>query len=476
MSDPQTGTAQAEAAADSAAIAAPSADAPARTKPKFGDILRSLRQPRVLLMLLLGFSSGLPFMLTGNTLGYWLRDSGSTLAAIGFLSWVGLAYSFKFLWAPIVDRVGVPFLDRLGRRRGWIILCQIVLAAGLVAMAMVGPAGGLTLLGAFALVVAFASATQDVAIDALRIESAKDEEENGLFTGAFALGYRIALLIADALILIMAQEAGWPLSYVVMAALIGVGFIATLIIKEKPKALELAAKARPLWTPRGLFDGVVGPFTVFFRTFGAPALLILLMIALYRLPDFMMGPMASPFYHDLGFSKAFVGGVRATSGLAGTLVGISIGGLAAATLSRAWGLIVGGVLQGLAIASFSLLAFFGPSHELFAGVMFADNVGIGAAGVILVAYMSSLVSLGYAATQYALLSSSYTWVGKFLKGFSGQIVESIQHSGYTLMQSYGIYFIACGLIGVPALLLVLFVANIRPRADAPNTLAVGSAA
>ena len=425
-----------------------------RTRRSLLEVLRALGRPRVAIMLGLGLSSGLPFLLTAATLGYWLRDEGTSLKAIGFISWVGLAYSFKFLWAPIVDRVSPPGLGRLGRRRSWLLLTQIVLIGGLVAMSLIGPAGGLVALGAAALVVAFASATQDISVDALRIEAAEDEEELGLFTGAFQLGYRFAVLASDALILILAQHLGWSPSYEIMAALMLVGVAATLLVKEPARADEVMAGQRPLWTPRGFIDSVVGPFVRFFQTYGVLALVMLLMITLYRLPEFMMGPMATPFYHDLGFAKAFVGETRLSAGLAGTLCGIAGGGLIAAGLGRMRGLVVGALLQGLAIASFALPALLGPHHWLFAMVMFFDNFGVGAAGVLLVTYMSSLTSLGYTATQYALLSSSYAWIGKVVKGFSGVIVEGLQAS-YGLMPAYAIFFIGCGLVGLPALVLCL---------------------
>ena len=431
-----------------------------KTRRSFVEVLRALGQPRVAIMLGLGFSSGLPFLLTAATLGYWLRDEGASLKAIGFISWVGLAYSFKFLWAPIVDRVSPPGLARLGRRRSWLLLTQIVLIGGLIAMSMIGPAGGLVALGAAALVVAFASATQDISVDALRIEAAQNEEELGLFTGAFQLGYRLAVLASDALILILAQHLGWTPSYGIMAALMLIGVAATLLVKEPARADEVMAGQRPLWTPRGFVDSVVGPFVRFFQTYGVLALVMLLMITLYRLPEFMMGPMATPFYHDLGFAKDFVGGTRLTAGLAGTLCGIAGGGLIAAGLGRMRGLVVGAVLQGLAIASFALPALLGPHHWLFAMVMFFDNFGVGAAGVLLVTYMSSLTSLGYTATQYALLSSSYAWVGKVVKGFSGVMVEGLQAS-YGLMPAYAIFFIGCGLVGLPALVLCLLLGRVE---------------
>src|SRR5262245_52623917 len=198
------------------------AETKAKAKSK-GDVIRSLGQPKVAVMLMLGFSSGLPFFLSGNTLGYWLRDVGTTLQAIGFLSWVGLAYSLKFLWAPIIDRVDAPLLGGLGRRRGWMLLAQLLVAAGLFALAVRGPSHGLTAVGVFALIVAFASSTQDIVVDAWRIEAASDSDQLGLLSAAYQLGYRAAILLTDALILIIANHFGWPISYMTMAVLMGIG-------------------------------------------------------------------------------------------------------------------------------------------------------------------------------------------------------------------------------------------------------------
>lgn len=442
----------------------PPAASPARHT--LGEVIRALGRPRVALMLALGFSSGLPFLLTAGTLGYWLRDYGISLKAIGFVAWVGFAYSFKFLWAPIVDRTDVPLLGRFGRRRGWMLLTQVTVGLGLVAMALIGPQGGVGALGFAALIVAVASATQDIVVDALRIESARDEEELGLFSAAFQLGYRIAIIVADALILFVANHFGWPLSYGLMAVLMGVGLLATLSIRPTQASdavIEAKAAEAPIWSPRGLFDAVAGPFIAFFKEFGWLAVLLLTMISLYRLPEFAMGPMAAPFYHDLGLSKDLVGGVRGSFGLAGSLIGIAVGGFIAARLGRVQALVVGGVLQALAISGFAILSVQPPTPGLFAAVMFGDNFGVSIAGVALVTYMSSLTSLGYTATQYALLTSAYTWIGKLLKGFSGAAVEALQARGLTLLQAYGAFFLGCGLIGIPSILLCLWLGVIQRR-------------
>ena len=432
-----------EAAVDNERVSLP--------KHRIADYLR----PKTLAMLLLGFSSGLPFLLVGNTFGYWLRDEHTSLTAIGFLSWVGIAYSLKFLWAPLMDRVDLPLFKRLGHRRGWMMFSQILVGLALWAMGATGTKAGLGRLGVLALVVAFASSTQDIVVDAWRIESADDGEEQGLLASAYQFSYRVALLAADSLILIMAATVGWRISYAIYGACMVVGLVATWLAKEPQRPHSTIVKKgreAPLWTGRGLFDAVVGPFLAFFRAHGWLAFVMLGAISLYRLPDFIMGPMANPYYHDIGLSKQTVGAVRGSIGLIATFAGIAAGGFCSLKLGYMRALIIGGIMQAAAIAAYATLAFAGPTVPLFALVMAGDNFGISFAGVALVAYMSSLTNVGYTATQYALLSSTYAWLGKILKGLSGAAVETLSTS-HGLIHAYGIFFIACGLTGVPAVLL-----------------------
>jgi MFS transporter, PAT family, beta-lactamase induction signal transducer AmpG len=435
------------------------------------DVIASLRHPKVAVMLMLGFSSGLPFLLTGNTLGYWMRDEGTALGAIGFLSWVGLAYSLKFLWAPLIDRLDAPVFGRFGRRRGWMIVSQILVAVGLTGISAIGLKAGLASLGTLALIVAFASSTQDIVVDAWRIEAANDSDELGLLSAAYQLGYRFALLITEALILIAANHWGWPISYSAMAALMAVGLCASLVAVEPARArkvFEAKAESEPLLSVRGFFDAVIGPFAEFVRVYGWLALLMLAVISFYQLPEFMRGPMANPFYHDLGLSKDAVGAVRGSIGLVASLLGIAAGGFSALRFGYMRTLIVGVIVHSLAIASLAILAYEGPDLRIFGAVMAVDNFGIGFAGVALVTYMSSLTSLGYTATQYALLSSAYTYVGKFAKGFSGVIVERLA-TGRTLLEGYGLFFIGAGLLGIPGLILCIVLA----RATRQPTIARG---
>ncbi len=415
---------------------------------------RDYLSPKVLVMLALGFSSGLPFNLIGNTLGYWLRDEHTALAAIGVVSWVGITYSLKFLWAPFLDRIRMPLLGRLGRRRGWMLAAQILVGAGLGTMAVLGTGHGLGVLGVVALVVAFAAATQDTAIDAWRIESASDKGELGLLTSAYTFGFRTALLGTEAIILPIAQRIGWNASYAVYGALILIGVIACLCAKEPENAdqvMEHKGVQAPLTSARGIFDAIAGPFIAFYRAHGNLAVAMLLAITLFQLGYFVSGPMYNPMYVDVGLTKDMVGTIRGSVGLVGTFLGVATGGYLSLRLGLTPALLIGGVLLNIGTALYAVVPF---AHDptTFSVIMFADNFGIAVGGITLVAYMSSLTSLGYTATQYALLSSAYAWAGKLLKGFSGSTVEALT-AHYGAMNAYATFFIGCGLLGVPALVL-----------------------
>ena len=405
---------------------------------------------RVLTMLALGFSSGLPYNLIGNTMGYWLADEGIKLSAITLLSWVTFVYSLKFLWAPFIDRLDVPLLGRLGRRRGWLALTQIVIGGGLFVLAATGTSQGLLVLGGFALIVATAAATQDTAMDAWRIEIARNDKELGLLTSAYTIGFRVALLGTEAVILPIAQRLGWHETYIAYAALSAFGLAATLFFATEPAAADAAMarkeKELPLWTPRGLYDGIAGPFIAFFKAHGVTAFWMLLAISLFQLPNFVSGPVYGPMYVAIGLSKDMVGGIRGTAGLAGTFLGVAAAGVIVLRLGKMRALMVGGASLMLGVAVYGLVPYF---HDLvsFAFLMAAENFGIALAGVTLVAYMSSLTSLGYTATQYALLSSFYALLGKFLKGFSGPLIQDVLAPRFGLMNGYALFFFGCGALG-----------------------------
>jgi MFS transporter, PAT family, beta-lactamase induction signal transducer AmpG len=447
----------------SAEIGAPEPPAAARpARAKAADVLRALRRPKVAVMLGLGFASGLPFLLIGNTLSYWLGDAHVNLALIGYLSWVGMAYSLKFIWGAVVDSLPPPLFSRLGRRRGWMLWMQLGVMAGLVGMAASDPHLRLQALTAFALLTAFAAATQDVVIDAWRIETADDAAELDLLTASYKLGYQIAVILTASVILLMASGIGWPASYAAFGVSMVIGLAATLFAREPARAdTVMATKAQ--WSSARALDAVVGPFVAFFRQFGPTALLILLLVSAYHLSDYLRGPVINPFYVQVGLKKAAVAGIRLSVGLPFTVLGIAAGGLFAARFGHWAALIVGAILQPLAVASFAVLASTGPNLGVFSGCMALDDFCMNFAGVALIAYMSTLTSLGYTATQYALLTSALAWTGKFLKGFSGQWVLGLQHRGGGLANAYAVFFLEAAAVGVVALVLCLVLAAMDRR-------------
>jgi PAT family beta-lactamase induction signal transducer AmpG len=369
-------------------------------------VLRELRQPKVAVMLALGFSSGLPFLLTANTFGYWLRDEGTSLKAIGFISWVGFAYAFKVYWSPLVDRLDVPLLGRLGRRRGWMLLCQILVAIGLLGMSVVGVSAGLAAIGALR------------AAGRLRLRHAGHRHRRLAHRGRLRFGGGRADDVGGATRL-PHRAAGHRRRHHRRR---GTRRLADLVRghggaddgRHRRHLLRLRAGARRRGAAQpsrrcgaaGLIDALIGPFVDFFRKHKSTGLVILLMVALYRLPDFIMGPMYNPYYHDLGISKDTVALVRGSFGLVATFVGLAAAGLTAIRIGMLPTLIVGLVLEGIGTAAFALLALHVDSVT-FAVVMSLDSFAQAFAGVALVTYMSSLTSLGYTATQYAMLSSTY---------------------------------------------------------------------
>ena len=432
------------------------------------DALRIYSERPVLSMLFLGFSSGLPFLLVFSTLSLWLRQSGIQRATIGMLSWVGIVYSIKFLWSPVVDRVALPLLDRvLGRRRAWIALGQTGIAIGLFNLAQSDPVHDIRYVAGWALWVAFFSTTQDIAVDAWRIESAARDKQ-GAMAAAYQLGYRVAIAVASAGAIHLAGTAGWLVSYTTMAVLAALSLIVTLLVRE-PQRLALPQTAqderrvldwlqqKAHW-PDGLrqagawFVGaVVCPLVDFFSRQGvALGALILAFVGSYRLTDFVMGTMANPFYADLGFSNDQIALVAKFFGIAATVCGVILGGLAVARLGRVRSLVLGSMLIILSNLGYALFAAGGrPSVVGLAVVVSLDNLAIGVHGTALIAYLSSLTSERYTATQYALFASLYALTGKLLMGTSGFVVDAI---GY---RDFFLYTAALSLPGL-ALLALLY--------------------
>ena len=454
---------------------AAAANAPRPRRRRAWDVLAALGRPRVALMLVMGLASGLPFMLIGNTLGFWLADDNIKLATIGALSWVGLSYVVKFVWGAMVDRIPLPLLGRLGRRRSWMLLSQVVAGGGLIGMGLMDPKTQLGWLVACAIVAAVGAATQDTAMDAWRIETAADADELGLLTAAYSLGYRFALILTEAVILMVAKRLGWPISYVIYGAGMAVGVIAVLLAKEPAAAdavMQEKAQDATRHPAQAVYDAVIGPLITFFRTHGwAMAALMLSTITFYHLCDYMRGPMSNPYYKALAIDKDTIGWTRLFIGTPWGFLGIAAGGFCSLRLGNMRTLILGAVLQPIGIGSFALLGWHGGDYALFGvgplsvsafqAIMAFDSVAIGFSGVALVAYMSTLTSLGYTATQYALLTSALAWTGKFLKGFSGAIVESLQQ-GRSLLDAYALFYLLAAALGLPAILLCIVLARVQP--------------
>ena len=420
--------------------------------------------PRVCAMLFLGFSAGLTFPLVLTTLSLRLRQSGIDRTTIGYFSLVGLAYSLKYFWAPIVDRVRLPVLGRLGRRRSWMLLAQCGIALGLVAMALADPAADTVRFAWIAIATAFAAATQDIAVDAYRIEAAESEWQ-GAMAATYQVGYQLALLCAGAGALVAAAGFGWTVAYLVMAACVGVGVITTLIIDEPDARIDratLAQEARVLaflersanWPSllrnavAWLIGAVICPFVDFFTRNGLRvAVPILLLIVTYRLNYTTMGVAANTFYNDLGFSLTEIALVSKTYGVLMTLSGALIAGILVKRYGIPNTLLVGWILLTIANLSYAYIADRSPGIASLAMVVSIDNIANGIAGTAFIAYMSSLTNTAYTATQYALFGTLWSLPAKAIASQWGKIVDAF---------GYGPFFVYCTLIGLPALVLILW--------------------
>ncbi|MFD0669382.1 AmpG family muropeptide MFS transporter [Ramlibacter sp. MAHUQ-53] len=445
----------------------PTSDNTLNPKPDAGRLagwiaaLRVYLEPASWRMLLLGFSAGLPLLLVLGTLSFRLREAGIDRTTIGYLSWVGLAYGFKWAWAPLVDRLPLPLLTRwLGRRRSWLLLSQVAIAAGLAGMALSDPKLQLQAVVACALVVAFASATQDIALDAFRIESA-DADRQAALAAAYQTGYRLAMIWSGAGVLWLAaraevanaaayQHGAWQAAYLVMAASMAVGVLTVLLSpeparRELPPARNLAAFLR---------EAVVEPLADFVRRYRWQAAIVLALIAVYRISDVVMGIMANPFYVDMGYTKDEVAAVTKVYGVIMTLVGAFVGGVLSLRLGVMRVLMLGAVLSALTNLLFAWLGARGHDVQALVLVISADNLASGIASAAFIAYLSSLTNVSYSATQYALFSSIMLLLPKWLAGFSGQYVDAF---------GYGPFFLATAGLGLPVLLLVALAARVHPR-------------
>lgn len=417
--------------------------------------LRVYLHRRVLAMLFLGFSAGLPFPLVFATLSAWLSTAGVSKASIGMFAWIGITYSLKVFWAPLVDRLPLPGLTRwLGRRRGWMLLAQCGVAASLLGLSQTDPAGNLAGIAWLSLAVAFCSATQDIAIDAWRIEAAQLRSQ-GAMAASYQFGYRLAMLTAGAGSLFIADLVSWPAAYRTMAAFMAVGICTVLLIGE-PAASRMVAdfseRAAPLLQRIGRWfaAAVVGPFADFFRRNGSFAFVLLGFIACYRIADMVLGVMANPFYIDIGFTLSEIAAVTKVFGFAVTMLGAALGGVAVARFGVARPLVVGAILVAVTNLLFALLAWWGADIRLLMVTISADNMAAGFTGTVFIAYLSSLTSAAYTATQYALFSALMTLLGNFIGGFSGQVVEATDWITF--------FFYTAG-VGLPAIVLSVVIAR-----------------
>lgn len=417
-------------------------------------------QRRVLMIFVLGFSSGLPLMLVFGVLSFWLREAGVSRSEIGYFSWVALAYAIKWLWSPLADHMRIPFLhQRLGRRRSWLLLSQLAVIFAIVAMAATDPQQQLGLMAGFAVALAVASATQDINIDAFRIESAPEQLQAAL-AAAYLTGYRLAMILASAGTLWLAalfstdQEydlAGWQRAYLVMAVCMVPGFLVTLLSQEPASQLQPhqnSTGSRLQQALSWLQQAVVAPFTDFFRRYKWQALLILALIACYRLTDIVMGVMANAFYVDMGYSKEEVASISKVYGVIMTLVGAALGGVLINRFGILRILFIGALLSACTNLLFAALSHIGYDLVWLSVIISADNLSAGIATSAFIAYLSSLVNLAFTATQYAMFSSLMLLLPKFVGGFSGEWTEVL---------GYGPFFTFTAILGIPALVLILLI-------------------
>lgn len=448
-------------------------------------------QPVCLRMFLLGFSAGLPLLLVLGTLGFWLREAGVDLKTIGFMSWLGLAYGCKWLWAPLVDNISLPYLTaKLGQRKAWLSFSQVLIVIGLLGMAFSNPQTQLLQLGIFAGLTAFASATQDISLDAYRIESAA-EEYQGALAASYQTGYRLAMIWAGAGAFAIAAFAsraddaltydqfGWTVAYTVMAASMAVGLCTTLL-SPPPNEADKEHKAEQLAQTKTAIDAfclahpnlplpaskIIGwlkvicltPLYDFFIRYRWHAVAILLLIATYRISDVVMGVMSNPFYRDLGYSKEEVAAISKIFGVIMTLAGAFLGGAVVLKIGVLKTLFLGAVLSAGTNLLFSWLATVGHDVTFLIFTISADNLAGGLASAAFVAYLSGLTNVAYSATQYALFSSIMLILPKFLAGFSGVIVEAVGYSNF---------FIGTALLGLPVLVLIPLIAYLQKK-NPPN--------
>ena len=412
--------------------------------------LRAFGNRSALTLFFFGFGCGLPFFLVGNTLAIWLRDAGWQLGPIGLVSYLTFFYVFKFLWAPLLDSRRLPGFGRLGRRRGWLFAAQLAIAAGLAALAITGPVTSVALFLALAGFTALAGATQDTMVDAYRVEIAPVEMQ-GVLAATYTLGYRIGLqLCGGALVLYLADFAGWRSGYLAMAGFALIPALVTLFAPEPALGEDCGNGVRP-----GFIDAYVKPFAEFFRAHGwLLGLVLLAFVGLFKLPDQMLS-IAGPFYLDTGFSKSDIATVSKLYGVWMGIGGAFLGGITVAAIGVRRSLLIAAIAVALSNLLFILMSIYPGQLWTFVATISGDNLSQGFAGTVLVSFLATLVDRRYTATQYALLSSLANLPGKLIGGFAGYIVEA---------SSYTVFFVISSASVIPTLLILAWLWNrMRPE-------------
>jgi len=407
---------------------------------------------RLIIIFLMGFASGLPFLLSGATLSIRLTEAGVSLTAIGIFALVGTPYNFKFIWAPLIDRVHIPvFSNLLGRRRSWMMLIQFGLMASITALGLSDPQSGTGATAFFAVAVAFFSASQDIVIDAYRIEIL-DENQQGAGAAMTQAGYRFGLLVSGAGALYLATEMNWSLVYGIMAGFILVGFI-TALCAPIPKGDRVMGKT--IETPGNWFRmNVVAPFIEFFqRNDMGVALVILTFILLYKFGDAFAGVMANPFYIKIGFTKVEIANVSKIFGVFATLLGVFIGGLIVERFGILKSLLYCGILQMLSNLMFAAQAAIGPKVGFLFFTIGIENLSGGMGSAAFVAYLSLLCNTTYTGTQYALFTSFMAFGRTWLSAMSGWVADQTD---------WVTFFVSSTFVALPGLLLLLWMLKRLP--------------
>ena len=392
-----------------------------------------------------GFASGLPYVLIFITLTAWLRDSGIDLSLIGFISWIMLTYSLKFLWAPFVDKSPTKLFRNFGHRRSWIITMQLLIIISLIALSFINPVTDLTIFALLAFIIALAGSIQDIAIDAYRIESAKLEDQGNLAAG-YQFGYRVAILVGSSFALIFAESYSWAFAYQLMALLMIINILISISISSEKQNLDLVK----LDYEKSLME----PIKDFFNRFGVKmASILLLIVSTYRLTDIVMGPMANPFYIDMGYTLSEIGYVVKVIALVGTIIGVFVGGILVKKAGLYKSLLTGAILVMLTNLLFSYAAINDKDVLMLASIVASDSFAAGIVGTVNITFLTSLVSSKYTGFQYALLTSLMAFLGKVFGGFSGVFVENFQIL-YGFTYGWMSFYIFTSMLAIPAIFLI----------------------